>query len=435
MSVVYLDKKPPLAFLAVEPGQWVIIKPNLVKESKETDPNEWKSVITSPALIRAVAERVCEQLGSTGRLSICDAPQTDSSFSRIAQLLGLHELATELHKRYGTRVEIIDLRNEEWTNEGGVIVKREKLTGDPNGTVAFNLSSDSLFYQHPGEGRFYGADYDFESLNKHHRGDTHEYLICATPVLADVFICLPKLKTHKKTGVTLSVKNLVGINADKNWLPHHTFGSPAQRGDEYPDVSLKRKIETWGSKSVKKLALNLPVAGPAMARFLRNRGAEVFGSGNNTIRSGNWHGNDTTWRMAIDLNRCLLYGNADGTLRKDNPKRYYTVVDGGIGMEGSGPMQGDPKPCGIYLAGTDPITVDAVAATMMGFDWQKLPVIREGFTINTLPVCDSRPDDIRIVSEEPAWNGTLSELQQQKHFDFKPHFGWKGHIELPNHEG
>lgn len=435
MSVVYLDKTPPLAFLTVEPGQWVVIKPNLVKESKETDPNEWESVITSPALIRAVAERVCGQLGSTGRLSICDAPQTDSSFSKIAQLLGLHELAAELHNRYGTKVEIVDLRNEEWTNEGGVIVKREKLPGDPNGTVAFNLSTHSLFYQHPGEGRFYGADYDFESLNKHHRGDTHEYLICATPVLADVFICLPKLKTHKKTGVTLSVKNLVGINADKNWLPHHTFGSPAQQGDEYPDVSLKRKIETWGSKNVKKLALNLPVAGPALARFLRNRGAEVFGSGSNTIRSGNWHGNDTTWRMALDLNRCLLYGNADGSLRTNNPKRYYTVVDGSIGMEGSGPMQGDPKPCGIYLGGTDPVTVDAVAATMMGFDWQKLPVIREGFSIDALPVCDSRPGDIRIVSNEPAWNGTLGELQQQKHFDFKPHFGWKGHIELPNYEG
>ncbi len=435
MSVVYLDKTPPLAFLTIHSGEWVVLKPNLVKESKETDPNEWESVITSPALIRAVAERVCEQLGNTGRLSICDAPQTDSSFSKIARLLGLPELAAELHARYGTIVEIIDLRNEEWTNEGGVIVKREKLTGDPNGTVAFNLGSDSLFYKHPGEGRFYGADYDFESLNKHHQGETHEYLICATPVMADVFICLPKLKTHKKTGVTLSVKNLVGINADKNWLPHHTFGSPAQRGDEYPDVSLKRKIETWGSKNVKKLALNVPVAGPAMARFLRNRGAEVFGSGSNTIRSGNWHGNDTTWRMALDLNRCLLYGNPDGTLRKENPKRYYSVVDGMIGMEGSGPMQGDPKPCGIYLAGTDPITVDAVAATMMGFDWRQLPVIREGFNINTLPVCVERPEDIRIVSDVPEWNGTLDELRQQKHFDFKPHFGWKGHIELPNHEG
>jgi len=98
-------------------------------------------------------------------------------------------------------------------------------------------------------------------------------------------------------------------------------------------------------------------------------------------------------------------------------------------------MQGDPKPCGIFLGGTDPVTVDAVAATMMGFDWQKLPVIREGFSIDALPVCDSRPGDIRIVSNEPAWNGTLGELQQQKHFDFKPHFGWKGHNELPNYEG
>lgn len=417
----------------INPKDWVIVKPNLVKECKETDLNEWESVITSSKLIKEVAEYVCQQLKGTGKITICDAPQTDSSFEKIAQRLGLYALARKLTKKYATPIEIVDLRNEEWTNTGGVIESRKRLKGDPKGAIVFNLGRKSLFYNHPGEGRFYGADYDYKTLNKHHQGETHEYLICATPVLADVFINLPKLKTHKKSGATLSLKNLVGINADKNWLPHHTFGSPDQNGDEFPDISAKRKIETFGSKAVKKIAFQIPVFGPTIARFLRNKGAEVFGKGTVTIRSGNWYGNDTTWRMALDLNRCLLYGNADGTLRNYKPKRYYSIVDGEIGMEGAGPMQGTPKKCGIYIGGSDPVAVDAVAATMMGFDWRKIPLIREAFSLQELPVTYCRPEEIIVESDVSEWNGTLENLQKQKHFDFEPHFGWENHIELPNY--
>ena len=431
---VFLSKgSPKLDFIDVQCNQWVVIKPNLVKEFKENDPSEWTSVITSYKLIKGVAEYACQKMHGTGKIIICDAPQTDSSFEKIAEKLGLYELATELTSNYGTPVEIVDLRNEEWTNEGGVITKRKKLSGDPNGVIAFNLGKKGLFYKHPGEGKYYGADYDYKSHNKHHQGETQEYLICATPVMADVFINLPKLKTHKKTGATISLKNLVGINADKNWLPHHRFGSPNQKGDEYPNISLKRKIETFGSKAIKNLALKIPVSGPKIARFFRNKGAEVFGSGTDTIRSGNWYGNDTTWRMALDLNRCLLYGNADGTLRNDNPKRYYSIVDGDIGMEGAGPMQGTPKKCGIYIGGSDPVAVDAVAATMMGFNWEKIPIIREAFSMHELPITKCKPEDIIIESDVPEWNGTLENLQKQKHFDFEPHFGWKNHIELPNY--
>lgn len=432
---VYLDRKiPPLDIIRILPGQWVVIKPNLVKESKENDPDEWQSVITSPELIRAVASHVCRELRGSGKVTICDAPQTDSSFRKIDQRLGLYAMAEELSRQFRIPVEVMDLRNEEWTNEGGVITNRTKLAGDPNGTIRFNLGDKSLFYKHPGEGHYYGADYDYNVTNNHHRGPVHEYLICATPILADVFICLPKLKTHKKTGVTLSLKNLVGINADKNWLPHHTFGPPGKGGDEFPDISLKRWIETHGARAVKRRLISIPRIGPSLARFFRQRGGVVFGTGDNTIRSGNWYGNDTTWRMALDLNRCLMYGNPDGTLRNDRPKSYYTVVDGETGMEGNGPMQGTPRKCGIYLAGTDPVAVDAVAATMMGFDWKKIPIIREAFGLTRLPLSFCQPEEIRVISHSSEWNGNLDDLRSKKHYGFTPHFGWKDHIELPDHD-
>ena len=68
-------------------------------------------------------------------------------------------------------------------------------------------------------------------------------MISRTILDADCVINLPKLKTHKKTGVTLCMKNLVGINGNKNWLPHHRLGTPAQGGDQFADDSVKHRIE------------------------------------------------------------------------------------------------------------------------------------------------------------------------------------------------
>ena len=57
---------------------------------------------------------------------------------------------------------------------------------------------------------------------------------------------------------------------------------------------------------------------PAHARHRRARlvrwvrRAENAARGDAFIRSGNWHGNRTTWRMCLDLNRCLYYSDARG---------------------------------------------------------------------------------------------------------------------------
>jgi uncharacterized protein (DUF362 family) len=416
-------------WLQVRTGEWVVIKPNLVKQFKENDHHEWECVITDKQLIEDVCFEVCKRLGSNGKITICDAPQTDSSFSQIAIKLGLYELAERATKRFGTHVEIVDLRNEEWTSEAGIITERKKLKGDPNGSVAFNLGKHSLFYEHPGEGRYYGADYDAGVVNSHHYGETQEYLICATPILADVFINMPKLKTHKKTGVTLNLKNLVGINADKNWLPHHTCGSPADGGDEFPSMSWRKKIEQVSVRFARKLALNSPGIGPLVAQKLRKAGTVAFGDGSKTIRSGNWYRNDTTWRMVLDLNRCLLYGNPDGSFRDTQPKRYYSVIDGLVGMQGSGPMQGDRMDSGVVICGDDPVTVDMVACRLMGFDWRKIPTIREAYHLPNFPITSFKPEDVWVESDRESWNGRFLDIENNDFLHFEPHFGWKGHIE------
>lgn len=428
MKVYIYQQVPDFSFIEVRRGDWVVLKPNLVREENYAHPGEWKSVITSGELIRQVCDYVGSRLNGVGKITICDAPQTDSSFATIASLLDLYGIARDIHSRHGIPVEVLDLRNEEWTTVDGVVVERRKLSGDPRGAITFNLGRKSLFFGHAGEGRYYGADYDAEVVNRHHQGEVQEYLVCGTPVQADVFINMPKLKTHKKSGVTLSLKNLVGINADKNWLPHHTDGCPEDGGDQFPDLTLTRRAERYAVRMARGLALSMPGVGTAIARRMRGAGRLAFGE-HEVIRSGNWHGNDTTWRMVLDLNRCLLYGNPDGTLRNDAPKRYYSIIDGRIGMDGAGPMAGDPVKSGVVIGGTDPVAVDMVASRLMGFDWRKLPVIREAMRDHSLPMTRITPADVEVCSDNSAWNGLFVEVERQEFLHFRPHFGWIGRIE------
>jgi uncharacterized protein (DUF362 family)/Pyruvate/2-oxoacid:ferredoxin oxidoreductase delta subunit len=55
-------------------------------------------------------------------------------------------------------------------------------------------------------------------------------------------------------------------------------------------------------------------------------------------------------------------------------KPVLSIVDGVVGMEGNGPRNGKPRQGGVFLAGPDPLAVDVVMATMMGFDPARLPV-------------------------------------------------------------
>ena len=47
-------------------------------------------------------------------------------------------------------------------------------------------------------------------------------------------------------------------------------------------------------------------------------------------------------------------------------KPDFAIVDGIIGMEGNGPIQGTPKACGALIFGDDPVAVDATCCRVMG---------------------------------------------------------------------
>lgn len=54
----------------------------------------------------------------------------------------------------------------------------------------------------------------------------------------------------------------------------------------------------------------------------------------------------------------------------------FAVVDGIVGMEGNGPIQGTPKTAGVIVAGTDPVAVDCTCCRIMGIDPGKIDYIK-----------------------------------------------------------
>ena len=193
----------------------------------------------------------------------------------------------------------------------------------------------SHFAEVDGAGRrYYGAFYDVDETNAHHSEGRHEYMISRSALEADVFISVPKLKTHKKVGVTLNLKGLVGLNGAKNWLPHYALGAAWRGRPETSSPAAAARASGWkirwssAPKNCSSSAIRWPTA---LAGFLKPWAYRLFGATDAVVRSGNWHGNDTCWRMVLDLNRALLYATPEGVLAPER-KRYFSIVDGLVAM-------------------------------------------------------------------------------------------------------
>jgi uncharacterized protein (DUF362 family) len=417
-------------------GSRIVLKPNFIRHwNPKADARSGRasveSVITHGAVLRAVVDYAFLAAGVEGSVTIAEAPQHDCDFEKIREIAGLDDLVRLYEDELGRELEIVDLRRESVTYRDAVITERQPLPGDPRGYRMIDLGRSSAF---EGSGldprRFRGADYDPDPTTEHHRDGRNEYLLSETVLSADLVVNLPKLKTHKKTGVTLALKNLVGINGDKNLLPHHCVGSADRGGDEYPGASwvdAARSQATEVARSLLKRGVGTRWIGWARRVEEATRGADF-------IRSGNWYGNRTTWRMCVDLNRCFYYSDADGEdFDAPRPLRtVLTVMDAVVAGEGEGPLSPRDVPVGAILAATDPVALDLVALRLMGFDEQNIPKVYEPMNDQRLRITSvSDPQDV-VVHEVDATSHDvqclpLSEIRCEHRFLAHP--GWIGHIE------
>ena len=113
----------------IRPGDTVVLKPNLVRDFRETQPGHGDCLITHGSVIRAVLDYVYIALGGRGRIVIADAPQNDADFDGIRRIAGLNEIQEFYRRRADLEVEVCDLRPACAHKIDGVIIDHVTLPG------------------------------------------------------------------------------------------------------------------------------------------------------------------------------------------------------------------------------------------------------------------------------------------------------------------
>jgi uncharacterized protein (DUF362 family) len=425
----------------IRPGNRVVIKPNFVLHHNQAG-HGLEPMVTHPSVLRAVADYAMIALAGKGSLVIADAPQADCDFEVLSQWAQLDAL-TDFYHRQGLSLDVVDLRKlRVFPNPRGYILStdRAEQAGDPLGYVTVDLGKQSRLDGLGQIERLYGSDYDRSKTVAHHSRGHHEYCVARTILSADVILNVPKMKVHKKVGVTLNIKNLVGINGDKNYLPHYRIGAPAEGGDAYPDSMdprgkrmlalrgwLTERLLTRGSRAADLLYVSVQRCYRAVRDLCGIRVGRP-------VEAGNWHGNDTCWRMAMDLNAILFFADAEGKIHSQPQRRFFSIVDGIIGGEGNGPLEPDPAPSGLIAVGDHPWAVDAAVTRLMGFDWKRTPQLaafqrRDATDAMTGYFRLDCVDDMEIASSDPEIRSMMTHSRAVNR-PFRPHPGWVGHIEL-----
>lgn len=406
----------------IQKGDRVLIKPNLVLD-KNLSGDSVFGVITHSSIIRAIVDYAFKATGDAGKIIIADASQNNADFQQLMEVTGLKEMVECLTSNFSVPLELYDLRKEQVVHKDGVIVERRGLPGDPEGYVSVDIGKESNLAEiGSGSGEFYGADYDRGKTTFLHNENHHVYIISRTALESDVIINLPKFKTHMKAGVTISLKNMIGIIGEKSSVPHYRVGSPLRGGDEYPELtSIYKRFLLRFNRAYSDLFLSRGLGANVYGLLFRLGGGNPkFGNesgGDNFAHSGNWCGNDTIWRSVLDINRIALFADKAGKIHKDPQRRMFILVDGIIGGEGQGPLSPKAKRCGALMCGTDPFSVDRVGARLMGFNEERIPLLSESAS-------NSSSCDISIILSEKG-NASMVAFRDLPNLHFKTPNAWR----------
>jgi hypothetical protein len=243
-----------------------------------------------------------------------------------------------------------------------------------------------------------------------------------------VIINIPKLKTHRRTGITLAIKNFMGLPSLKDSLPHFTIGSPEEGGDQYINRSFRKKI---GTKMHDIIQSNRFIPVKFIFAILKkiNWNSRKIIPFKDDVYEAMWHGNDTVWRTLLDLNRVAFYADKQGVLKDDLQRNYFCIIDGIIGGEKDGPVAPDPVDSRTIIGGYNPVAIDCAATTLMGFDIKKVRLLNKGLedSKHPLPLFWGNKEDIIIYDRNKSY--TLETFGNSYNLRFEPHPSWKGCIE------
>lgn len=414
-------------------GDNVLIKPNLVME-KNPSGEGTDCLYTQPAVVAPVIDYILIALKGTGQIVIGDAPLQECDFDKLINESGYRELI-EWYRKQGCNIRLEDFRGV--TSDLKYGFRIQHTNKNIRGKI-INLGTESEFFNEDEAklNKLRITNYDPAIMKQHHTVDKHEYYISDYVLNADCIINMPKPKSHRKAGVTISLKNLVGINIRKEFLPHHTKGSVEEGGDEYERKNFLKSLrsEIWDIRN-KHCAHNRIVTAyfynslskmcNLILRIMKSKYSE-----------GSWFGNHTISRTICDLNKIIYYADKNGTMQTSVQRKMLIVADMIICGEKEGPLAPSSKNVGIIASAINPVFFDETICALMGFDENKIPTLE---SVKQLKGKYRLFDDSlkpKIVSNLGELNGLNPAELKKEVFNFIPASGWKGKIErnfIDNH--
>jgi uncharacterized protein (DUF362 family) len=413
----------------ISPGMTVFIKPNTVIHY-HAQKKDIFSLIIHPSVLRPILDYVCIALKGQGKIIIGDSQLIFSSFDKAYEVSGIRKLVDWYRQQTSIPIECFDLRTERgvrtWLyGKWG----RKTVKQDPRGYRFVDLGEVSYFKDiDPKKLRIAIASY--KNMYKHHSGGKHEYLFPGSLLQSDVVISIPKMKTHRRTAITLALKNFMGIASLKDSLPHFQIGSAEEGGDQYIYPSIRKRIGTKLHDQIQSSPFIPVKLFFAIIKKLIWKSQKLVPFKDGNIQEAMWWGNDTVWRTLLDLNRAVFYADKSGQISNKQQRNFFCLLDGVIAGEGDGPTTNDPVQTGTLLGGFNPVAIDVVATTLMGFDINKIPLILNGLrdTKADISLFWGTTDSIQVIENNIPKN--FSAFNNKRYFKFKPHPSWKGHVEI-----
>ena len=384
----------------------VLLKPNWVMHS--INENDEICLRTNDKFLLVITEVILELKPQS--ITIADSPIQFCNWDKIT-----HDLKEELNylsEKYEISIFLKDLRRSVYD------VSKNKIKTDIipiSKYVIFDLAKKSYLEKISKKNKFRVTNYNPDMLNNRHSLGLHKYCISKELFSNDVIILIPKIKTHQKSGITGAIKNLVGINGDKDYLPHHRVGGTDLGGDCYPGKSKLRRISEYFLDIANK---NIGSNNFYLYKLFSVIFWRINKNSNYHKLSAGWYGNDTTWRMVSDINLIGNYGKEDGSLSESKIRTIYSISDGIIGGQGDGPLKPDPLPLGIISFSNNSVNNDAAMAKIMGFNINKIPLLYELLKNENINNCIINVNGNRINFEE---------LDEYK-INTIPPSGWMGYI-------
>jgi len=398
----------------VPSGSSVLVKPNWVYHKNHISSSSNDCLLSQRNFVIAVLSLLSDCHPS--KVIIGDAPLQGCHLNEILS----DDYVREMRKAAGiVDMPIVDFRRT--VMNGPNLANNVQLERRPlDRYVLIDLGPDSLLEPITGDGNFRITMYNPDELAKTHCKGKHQYLLAKEAFEADVVINLPKLKTHRKSGITGALKNLVGINGNKDFLPHHRFGGSARGGDCYEGhEDWKLEVETYYD------AANRNIGTPIYLTWIA-KANQVFAKHGWVPLKGAWHGNDTCWRMNLDLNRCLLYGDASGNMHSTKQRTVISITDAIICGQGEGPLSVSPLKLSAITCSESSAAADLVHSALMLLDWRKINLLKGCLAPMKYPLLDTVPP-VGIINQTALSLQQLSAQYGKR--TIMPKY-WQHHCEL-----